>query len=366
VSNVQTLFDWGDRQLIGQGAYADVFAVACRTTHQEFAVKQVFKSRLKREQDVRRLQTEIHVTRELEHKGCTKCYHVFQDEDAVYFQLELLRGGDLCQVLMQHTTLPEHAVARFTRQVLETLEYLQNWYGIAHLDIKLDNLLCSSTNVSTADIKLADFGFAQILRESANTVPESNSADDADVACGATLDQCLVSPKGTMGYMSPELFRQRLQDLTQPLVTPRPDVQKMDVYSVGVVAYLLLSGAFPHKVSLPRPQHLRSIHGGPKFCLPTWRTISHAAQDFCRHLLHADPTHRPSIRQALDHEWLCVPARSLTGAAAPAASELPNETTPAPETPPTVISSEPGSKLSSSHPSNAAALGNTTVDSSAA
>ena len=97
---------------------------------------------------------------------------------------------------MQHTTLPEHAVARFTRQVLETLEYLQNWYGIAHLDIKLDNLLCSSTNVSTADIKLADFGFAQILRESANTVPESNSADDADVACGATLDQCLVSPKG--------------------------------------------------------------------------------------------------------------------------------------------------------------------------
>jgi len=292
-AEVEDLFEWTTRALAGQGAFADVFAARSRADGVMYAVKQVFKSRLESDRHWRWLHHEIAVSQFVHHAGCIRCHATFQDAAHVYLQLDLVPGGDLLGVLQRGGPLTERTVARFTKQILVTLHHLHHNVGIAHLDLKPENLLCTTNDIDTAVVRIGDFGFAKIF-----TQPQH----PAGVPVAG--DSFLVSPKGTYGYMCPELLRHMIDNKMDPRVTTRPEIQKMDLYSLGVVVHILLSGAFPHQVRIPKRQHLRSMRFGPDFSLPVWATISSKGRQFCRLLLESDAARRPLVTEALAHPWL--------------------------------------------------------------
>eukprot|EP00667_Euglena_gracilis_P005930 EG_transcript_5971 len=310
-ATVADLFEWADRTLLGQGAFADVFAARRRDNGVQYAVKQVYKARLENERHWQWLCHEVAVSQHVHHRGCIVCHDAFQDEQAVYLQLDLVPGGDLCTLLQRAGPLTEATVARFTRQILETLLYLHDERGIAHLDLKPDNLLCTTADVDTAEVRIGDFGFAKIFGRPGSSLVAGDPEHD---------ESFLVSPKGTYGYMCPELLRHMLEHQMEPRVTTRPEIQKMDVYSLGVVVHILLCGAFPHAVRQPRRHHLRSMRFGPDFRLPVWGTLSSHARQFCRALLESDVARRPLVSEALAHPWLAHAAREPLQPAAPFAA----------------------------------------------
>ena len=189
----------------------------------------------------------------------------------MYMVFELMKGGDLRSALKRQGNYTEEDTRTVMRQLLRALLFLHDEAGVTHRDIKLDNILLPS-ELDHAMIKLSDFGLS-----AAGTSSTSPS---------------MTHPCGTLLYAAPELMERSPSYCN-----------KVDMWSSGVVMFMLLCG-YPPFWGSTNNKLLRSILSArANFTYPAWQHISGKGRDLVQKLLEKDPSKRLSAREALLHPW---------------------------------------------------------------
>lgn len=260
---------------LGAGHYATVYKCVHRAKNTIHAVKVIDKKKTTTKQ-VGDMLGEVAILKDLEHKNCLKLDGFFEEADTVYVVLQIVTGGELFQRICKERHFSEKSAANMTAQILNGLSYLHG-KGIIHRDLKPENLLMRSDN-SDADIIIVDFGFAEKCGETAETLTK---------CCGTPL------------YIAPEVLNAGL------FKTGPPYGVSADMWSVGVIAYILLCGYPPFRAKTQADQFKKVVEGRVEF-VPNkgWSGVSDDAKDFIMQLLNMDPRKRLTAKAALKHKWL--------------------------------------------------------------
>jgi len=180
--------------------------------------------------------------------------------------LELVAGGELFdEIIARDKPYFEKDAAEMVRQILRAISYM-NSMGIAHRDLKPENLLLDNDH----NIKISDFGLSK------------------DFSSEAMTTSC-----GTPTYVAPEV-----------LLGAAYDVQ-CDVWSTGVITYILLSSHIPFDGDGESEVFERILAACYSFPSPLWDPVSELAKDFIRKIFVVDPKFRMTADECLDHQWIC-------------------------------------------------------------
>lgn len=252
---------------LGSGKFSDVYLAKERITDYKWAVKIIDKTRLN-EAEKELLRSEIAILKLLNHPNVVEMKEVFEDKTKMYVVLELAEGGELFERIRQKRVFSEYMAYHVTKQLLETVKYLHEM-GIVHRDIKPENILLSD-NSDLPTIKLADFGLSKLVP------PE----DTLDVPCG------------TLGYVAPEVLMMRRYG------------KEVDMWSIGVVLYLMVRGRLPFDSKDKQTLIDKTIEAKLDFTGAYWTKLTIQGRDFLEKLLCKDGFVRLSSNQALAHSWI--------------------------------------------------------------
>jgi len=266
----------GGREL-GRGACGQVCTVRHRETNALFAMKTVSVAELGSWEGLR---NEVSMQKQLDHPNICKVFEAFEDfrHGEVHIIMELCTGGSLVS-RMRSTRYSEEQAASFVQQMLSATLHCHR-HGVVHRDIKLDHLLFGDMT-DDAELKLIDFGFARAV---------------------APGKDALHDQLGTPSYMAPELWTER--STPSPIRRETPHDSSVDMWAIGVVTYMLLSGQRPfHSQDLD--EKVRMIKHEPlQFPEHAWAHISPEATEFVTALLSKVAEERPSAAEAARHPWL--------------------------------------------------------------
>jgi len=255
--------------IIGKGHYGVVRECIDRVTKQTLAVKSIDKSKIGR---LDHLQREIYVLSAIDHDSIIKMIDCYEDAEYVHIVTEKYTGGELFDQIIKKSTpfgcFSERKAADVIMSLLEAVAYLHE-NDIVHRDIKPENILFES-NEKDAAIKLIDFGLSR------------NHSKDEDP---------MTNRVGTAYYMSPDLLKGKYDN-------------SCDMWSVGIVAYILLCGYPPFNGSTDSEIQDATRKGHLEFSTSEWITKSNDAKDFIKCLLRRDPRRRFTAKQALMHPWI--------------------------------------------------------------
>jgi calcium-dependent protein kinase len=260
-----------DKKPIGTGAFAEVWVIKHRRTGDTRASKIFKKSELSEEDlNSKSMLMEIEILKTLDHPNVLKVYEYFEDSDNFYIVMEYCEGGDVFEKLMQTKTFTERYAARVIRFVLKGLCYLHSKH-VVHRDIKLENLLITnSDNYNEFSIKIIDFNISTRKRE-----------------------KKIHGAFGTTDYMAPEVFR-GIYD------------EKCDLWSCGVILYLMVSGSLPFQCDNNELTAKAICDGRFSYPRNLFRNISYECKDLIARLLTKSPSLRLSAAEALNHKWLLI------------------------------------------------------------
>ena len=217
---------------------------------------------------------------------------MYEDISSVHILTSLYTGGELYERLaIAKQKWTERQAAKLIRNILEGISQC-HLSGVVHRDLKASNFVFSNLSTNT-DIRIIDFGMVQIRNHN------NQYGDEKD-----SLEWILKSRVGTPYYVAPEVLSE------DSFYTC-----KCDIWSVGVIAYLTLSGSLPFcgKDERETLQLVQNPKTKAQFSDPIWKSYSPAARAFCRSLLQKDPTQRPTAQQALKLEWLQKDGRNSHG-----------------------------------------------------
>lgn len=295
----QDLYECGER--LGGGAYASVYS--CWRKHplnekekgQEFAVKVIEKIPTHSRQ---RCLNEVELFFKCRsNKHIIKVEETFDDDEAFYIIFEKVYGGPLMKAIGRCNTLSEREVVQAVKEMADAIAFLHS-INIAHRDLKPDNILCVSKD-SISPIKLCDLDLGSKI--------EINHSK-----CGGMTPQ-LMTPVGSAEYMAPEVVEGFVSDDAGPYD------KRCDLWSLGVVVYMLLCGYPPFCGSCGEDcgwaqggscvecqNNLFSNIQEGKFSFPErdWAMVDPQAKDLVTKLLVKDPKQRLSAQMILDHPWI--------------------------------------------------------------
>eukprot|EP00919_Chromeraceae_sp_WS-2016_P039003 GHVR01093141.1.p1 GENE.GHVR01093141.1~~GHVR01093141.1.p1 ORF type:complete len:523 (+),score=141.90 GHVR01093141.1:84-1652(+) len=253
---------------LGDGAFGFVRKAVLKDTSIVRAVKTIDKRTVEKG-DEQKLFAEVEVLRELDHPNIMKLFEFFEDSKYYHLVMELYTGGELFDKIIREARLDEAEGASIMKEILSGITYCHK-HKIVHRDLKPENLLLES-NEPNASIKIIDFGTSRTF--------------DADN--GKKMHQKL----GTPYYVAPEVLRKRYDE-------------KCDVWSCGVILYILLCGYPPfggnndneilHKVSV----------GKYRMDGPEWKNVDRRAKELIKCMLTFDSDKRITAEAALQNEWI--------------------------------------------------------------
>jgi len=194
---------------------------------------------------------------------------IFENLEYIYIVMELLKGGDLFTYLDERNFKISEERARSMIHSIATSTFYLHSYGITHRDLKPENILMVDKS-EVSDIKLVDFGLSKIIGP----------------------NETCNEPFGTLSYVAPEVLLQK------------PYGKAVDLWSIGVITYLLLSGSLPFDDPEDREIARQTIYEPADFSEPLWDKISKEAKNFVERLLVKDPENRMTLEQVLEHTWL--------------------------------------------------------------
>lgn len=262
---IEDLYSIGRR--IGHGAFSTVHECTSLDTSEVFAVK-IVDTRDLSPTDLQSLGREISIMLSIDHPSVITLVDVFETEDTSYLVFELAGAGDLFERINSRGSFPEATAAKLMKCLIETVAHLHE-VGIIHRDLKPENILMVKESDDTV-CKLSDFGFA---------IQESHSS---------TIDEC----SGTPQFIAPEIIQGRLYG------------PKVDVWSLGVVLYAVLSGYLPFYHQTREILFRSIIRADYHFHSRFWGHVSAECRDMVCCMLKADPEERWSASQLLQHPWI--------------------------------------------------------------
>ncbi|KAK9322662.1 kinase-like domain-containing protein [Lipomyces orientalis] len=270
------------RDTIGKGAFATVRKAVDRATGEVFAVKVIPRRRIMAGLAVKR---EVEILMRLNHPHIVKLKELFEDRSNVYLVMEYVAGGDLMDYITKHGAMKDNIARTVVKQVLQAVAYVHS-AGISHRDIKPDNILVVSEDEPDGkpiQIKVSDFGLAKI----------SESGTFLKTFCG------------TLAYLAPEVIKARdSSSRAHPERTSTYYSNKVDMWSIGCMVYVLLTGYLPFNGST-QEQLCNQIMAGEYSQQPLDEAkVSADAKSFIGTLLEVDPKKRPTAKLALLLNWL--------------------------------------------------------------
>eukprot|EP01059_Diplonema_ambulator_P032076 TRINITY_DN6109_c0_g1_i1.p1 TRINITY_DN6109_c0_g1~~TRINITY_DN6109_c0_g1_i1.p1 ORF type:complete len:373 (+),score=176.59 TRINITY_DN6109_c0_g1_i1:997-2115(+) len=279
ISDIRDCYDIDENDVLGTGAFSKVIFARCKRTGQPRAIK-VMSKRILTGKKAEMVAHEKEILRRTNIPQIVKMYECAETEDHVFMVLEKM-GTDLYEWIRMEKKLCEQDASKVCKSLLLAVQYLHE-NSIVHRDIKPENILINNVN----DIRLADFGLAKVL---------SN-------------DMVHATPCGTSFYIAPEIIRGIQMHGVKPVLTTSHDVKFLDMWSIGVVLYIMLSGTPPFtgqiRSKAEREDLLKKIDRGVLFPDARWKNISEDAKQLVEGLLTIAPSKRLTASQALKTRFI--------------------------------------------------------------
>jgi len=269
ISDVKTKFHINPKEL-GHGHYGVVRKCMNRETKEWYAIKSIRKSKVGK---IELLKREIAILKEMDHPNIIKLYEVHEDTKYLHLITELCTGGELFDRIIAKTEteeghFSERDASKIVFSILKAIEYCHDAKNICHRDLKPENFLFYTAEEGSP-IKIIDFGLSR------NELPDSG---------------IMQTKVGTPYYVAPEVLR-------------REYTKSCDIWSIGVITYILLCG-YPPFYGDNDAQIFKSVRAGVfDFPSPDWDDISAEAKGFICALLKKDSKERMTAAQALKHPW---------------------------------------------------------------
>ncbi|XP_030379819.1 calcium/calmodulin-dependent protein kinase type 1 isoform X2 [Scaptodrosophila lebanonensis] len=252
--------------LLGTGAFSEVrLAESKDSPGEHYAVKIIDKKALKGKEES--LENEIRVLRRLTHPNIVQLLETYEDKSKVYLVMELVTGGELFDRIVEKGSYTEKDASHLIRQILEAVDYMHE-QGVVHRDLKPENLLYYSPD-DDSKIMISDFGLSKM--------------EDSGIMATAC---------GTPGYVAPEVLAQK------------PYGKAVDVWSIGVISYILLCGYPPFYDENDANLFAQILKGEFEFDSPYWDEISDSAKHFIKNMMCVTVEKRYTCKQALAHPWI--------------------------------------------------------------
>ncbi|XP_054708454.1 MAP kinase-interacting serine/threonine-protein kinase 1-like [Uloborus diversus] len=280
-------------EVLGEGAYATVKTCLQITTQKEFATKIIMKEPSHtRERVFREVETFHHCR----HENIIQLIHFFEEQDRFLLVFEKCHGGPLLAHIQKRVHFTEKEASMVVRDVANALLFLHS-KGIAHRDLKPENILCYSQE-QVCPVKICDFDLSSGIKFK----PTSSSCSTPE----------LLSPVGSAEFMAPEVVLGFTGEAT-------PYDKRCDMWSLGVVMYILLCGYPPfygccgadcgwgrgNSCEACQSMLFDCIQKGEyEFPKTEWAFISDEAKDLINHLLVKDASQRYSAEMVLKHPWV--------------------------------------------------------------
>jgi len=256
--------DYNLKTAIGSGSFSNVYLAEDYEDSKKYAIKSIPKKLLLSKTNLQALCNEIEILRLIDHPGIVKLHKVYEGKSHIYLVLDYVSGGNMLQRLLKNGPLTEVKAVKFAVKLLGILDYLKIM-NIVHRDLKLENILLNSESSET-DFKLTDFGLA------------------------CFVDKELTQNCGSPGYVAPEILRKM------------PYGTKVDIFSAGVILYMVLSGRAPFAGKTPRETLLKNREAMVQFQEQYWHGISREAISMILALTKCQPSLRPNPRDALQNK----------------------------------------------------------------
>ncbi|XP_073716799.1 death-associated protein kinase 1 [Misgurnus anguillicaudatus] len=268
--NVEDYYEIGDE--LGSGQFAVVKKCRHKSTGVEYAAKFIKKRRSKssrRGVSKEDIEREVSILKEIQHPNVITLHDVFENKNEVILILELVAGGELFDFLAEKESLSEEEATEFLKQILDGVSYLHS-KQIAHFDLKPENIMLLNRSVPHPRIKIIDFGLAHKI----------------------DFGNDFKNIFGTPEFVAPEV------------VNYEPLGLEADMWSIGVITYILLSGASPF-LGENKQETLANVSAVDyEFDEEYFSSTSALARDFIARLLIKDPKKRMTILDSLQHPWI--------------------------------------------------------------
>ena len=265
--NLLDLYDIKEK--IGKGKFGLVKHAIHKESGKEVAIKIMAKKNMSTS-DLELAKTEIDILKICNHPNIIKLYDVFDTPDYIYIIMEYCSGKDLFSYIEKRNyKLPEPRAAEIIHKLSMAIFYIHS-YGIIHRDLKPENILMTD-NTDKADIRLLDFGLSKIV--------------------GPT-EKC-TEPYGTLSFVAPEVLK------------GKPYEKSVDLWSIGIIAYLLMCGFLPFDdVHSEREIARQTIQDPVPYPMDIWKNLSVEAKEFVASLLKKNPEDRIGIKEVLNSKWI--------------------------------------------------------------
>ncbi|XP_072000215.1 hormonally up-regulated neu tumor-associated kinase homolog A-like [Engystomops pustulosus] len=256
-------------RMINKGSFAKVMEGLHVPTGQKVAMKVIDKKKAKQDSYVlKNMKREPRIHQMIKHPNIVQLYETLETENSYYMVMELCPGGDLMDKICERKKLEENDVRKYTRQITSAVEHLHR-HGIVHRDLKIENFLLDENS----NIKIVDFGLSNTIQYNGLSHELLNT-------------QC-----GSPAYAAPELLANKKYG------------PKVDVWSIGVCVFAMLTGTLPFAVEpFNIKQLLLKMKNGDITPFPP--DISKGAVQLIHTLLQPDPQKRPTIKEAMKDKWL--------------------------------------------------------------
>ncbi|KAK7345058.1 hypothetical protein VNO77_15443 [Canavalia gladiata] len=253
---------------LGRGEFGITYLCKDRETKEEFACKCISKKKLRTAIDVEDVRREVEIMKHMpKHPNIVSLKDTYEDDTAVHLVMELCEGGELFDRIVARGHYTERAAATVTKTIVEVVQMCHK-HGVMHRDLKPENFLFGNKK-ETAPLKAIDFGLSVFFKP------------------GEKFDEIVGSPY----YMAPEVLKRNYG----------PEV---DIWSAGVILYILLCGVPPFWAETEQGVAQAIIRSFVDFRREPWPKVSDNAKDLVKKMLDPDPKRRLTAQEVLDHPWL--------------------------------------------------------------
>ncbi|GAB2291658.1 Calcium-dependent protein kinase 5 [Dionaea muscipula] len=275
--NIRDLYTLGRK--LGQGQFGTTYLCTEISTGIEYACKSISKRKLIAKEDMEDVRREIQIMHHLAgHKNIVTIKGAYEDSLYIHIVMELCSGGELFDRIIQRGHYSERKAAELTKIIAGVVEACHS-LGVMHRDLKPENFLLVNKD-DDFSLKAIDFGLSVFFKP------------------GQTFTDVVGSPY----YVAPEVLSKHYGP-------------EADVWTAGVILYILLSGVPPFWAETQQGIFDAVLKGHIDFESDPWPLISNSAKDLIRRMLCSRPSERLTAHQVLCHPWICengvAPDRAL-------------------------------------------------------